>query len=193
MVVMAAGTSIITEASPYIVRTSFTLAQSTVPIAEWAAKNGIKKVVTMVSDYAPGVDAENVVHGRVQRPAARCVETIRLPLPIRTSRRSCSAPPTPSPTRCSCSCPPGRAATFVKQFVERGLDKAGIKLIGPGDVTDDDLLNAMGDAVIGTVTAHHLFGGASLGDEQGVRRGVREGRTTSGRTSWRSAAMTACT
>jgi len=58
-VVTAAGTSIITERSPYIARTSFTLAQSTVPMADWAAKNGIKKVVSMVSDYAPGVDAEN--------------------------------------------------------------------------------------------------------------------------------------
>ena len=50
--------------------------------------------------------------------------------------------------------PSGQGATFVKQFVERGLDKAGIKIIGPGDVTDDDLLHGMGDAVIGTVTAH---------------------------------------
>ena len=55
---MAAGTSIITERSPYIVRTSFTLPQSSVIIADWAAKNGIKKVVTIVSDYAPGADAE---------------------------------------------------------------------------------------------------------------------------------------
>ena len=57
-IVMAAGTSIITERSPYIVRTSFTVPQSCVIIADWAAKNGIKKVVTMVSDYAPGADAE---------------------------------------------------------------------------------------------------------------------------------------
>mgnify|MGYP003694171895 CR=1 FL=1 len=59
-VVMAAGTSTITEASPYVVRTSFTVAQSVVPMAEWAAKNGVKKVVTIVSDYAPGFDAEKV-------------------------------------------------------------------------------------------------------------------------------------
>src|SRR5438132_9896229 len=58
-IVMAAGTSIITERSPYIARTSFTLAQSTVPMADWAAKNKIKKVVTMVSDFAPGADAQN--------------------------------------------------------------------------------------------------------------------------------------
>ena len=66
LIVMAAGTSIITERSPYIARTSFTLAQSSVIIADWAVKNNIKKVVTMVSDYAPGVDAREVVHRQVQ-------------------------------------------------------------------------------------------------------------------------------
>jgi len=58
-IVMAAGTSIITERSPYIVRTSFTLAQSSTIIGDWAAKNGIKKVATLTSDYAPGNDALN--------------------------------------------------------------------------------------------------------------------------------------
>ena len=43
----------------------------------------------------------------------------------------------------------------MKQYAERGLDKSGIKLIATGDVTDDDLLNGMGDAVLGVVTAHH--------------------------------------
>ena len=56
MVVMAAATSI-TQASPYIVRTSFTLAQAAVAMGDWAPKNGIKKVVTLVSDYGPGIDA----------------------------------------------------------------------------------------------------------------------------------------
>ena len=109
--VMAAGTSAITEASPYITRTSFTLAQSTVPMAQWAAKNGIKKVVTMVSDYAPGIDAENSFKDaftKARRRGARRPSAFRSPIP--TSRRSCSAPPTPSPTPSSCSCPPGRAA-----------------------------------------------------------------------------------
>jgi branched-chain amino acid transport system substrate-binding protein len=50
--------------------------------------------------------------------------------------------------------PSGQAATFAKQFVERGLDKAGIKLIGPGDLTDDEALSNMGDAMLGAVTAH---------------------------------------
>ena len=50
--------------------------------------------------------------------------------------------------------PGGQGGNFMKQFSERGLDKSGIKVIGPGDVMDDDLLNAMGDAALGTITAH---------------------------------------
>src|SRR6201987_4878562 len=65
-IVMAAGTSIITERSPYMARTSFTLAPSAVIIADWALKNNVKKVVTMVSDYAPGADAEKSFSERLK-------------------------------------------------------------------------------------------------------------------------------
>src|SRR6516225_10504888 len=77
--VMAAGTSIITERSPYIARTSFTLPQSSVIIADWAAKNGIKKVVTIVSDYAPGIDSENSFRGRFVADGGTIVDAIRVP------------------------------------------------------------------------------------------------------------------
>src|SRR6185369_16132395 len=79
-VVMAAGTSIITERSPYIARTSFTLPQSSVIIADWAAKNGIKKVVTIVSDYAPGADAEKSFTERFKSAGGEVVEAIKVPL-----------------------------------------------------------------------------------------------------------------
>ena len=72
--------------------------------------------------------------------------------------------------------PSGQGGTFMKQYAERGLDKAGIKLIGPGDVTDDDLLPSMGDAVIGTVTAHLYSADHPLGEEQGLCRGLQEGQ-----------------
>ena len=152
---MAAGTSIITERSPYIARTSFTLAQSTVPMAEWAAKNGIKKVVTMVSDYAPGIDAENSFKEAFTKAGgevARDRSAFRSPIPDFAPflQRAADA----KPDAIFVFVPSGQGGAFVKQFVERGLDKAGVKLIGPGDVTDDDLLNGMGDQVIGTVTAH---------------------------------------
>src|SRR5712675_2539519 len=79
-VVMVAGTSIITERSPYIVRTSFTLAQSSVIIADWALKNNIKKIVTMVSDYAPGADAEKSFSDRMKANGGEVVAAIRVPL-----------------------------------------------------------------------------------------------------------------
>ena len=80
----------------------------------------------------------------------------------------------------------------MKQYAERGLDKAGIKLIGPGDVTDDDLLNGMGDAALGTVTAHHYSAAHPSPMNKAFVAAFKKASTT-GRTSWRSAAMTACT
>src|SRR3974377_74082 len=79
-IVTAAGTSIITEKSPYIARTSFTLAQSTVPMADWAARNGIKKVVSMVSDYAPGADAEKSFKAEFTKSGGQGIDTIRFPI-----------------------------------------------------------------------------------------------------------------
>ena len=70
--------------------------------------------------------------------------------------------------------PSGQGGTFMKQFVERGLDKAGIKIIGPGDVTDDDLLHGMGDAVIGAVTAHHYSAAHPSAMNKDLRRGFKK-------------------
>jgi branched-chain amino acid transport system substrate-binding protein len=152
--VMAAGTSIITERSPYIARTSFTLAQSTVPMAEWAAKNGIKKVATMVSDYAPGADAQASFKDAFTKAGGEIVQEIKFPLANPDFAPFLQRAADAKPNAIFVFVPSGQGATFVKQFVERGLDKAGIRIIGPGDVTDDDLVNGMGDTVIGTVTAH---------------------------------------
>jgi branched-chain amino acid transport system substrate-binding protein len=153
-VVMAAGTSIITERSPYIVRTSFTLPQSTVIMAEWALKNGIKKVVSLVSDYAPGIDSETSFKNTFTAGGGQILEAIRVPLANPDFAPFLQRARDANPDAVFVFVPSGQGGTFVKQFIERGLDKAGIKLIGPGDVTDDDLLNGMGDQVIGSVTAH---------------------------------------
>ena len=152
--VMAAGTSIITEKSPYIVRTSFTLPQSSVIIADWAAKNGIKKVVTIVSDYAPGADAERSFTERFKAAGGEIAEAIKVPLANPDFAPFLQRAADAKPNAIFIFVPSGQGGTFMKQYAERGLDKAGIKLIGPGDVTDDDLLPGMGDAAIGTVTAH---------------------------------------
>src|ERR1700730_7989542 len=153
-IVMAAGTSIITERSPYIVRTSFTLPQSSVIIADWAAKNGIKKVVALTSDFAPGTDAQNSFKEQFTKQGGEVLAELRVPLAAPDFAPFLQRARDASPDAIFVFVPSGQGGTFVKQYVERGLDKAGIRLIGPGDVTDDDLLNGMGDAVIGTVTAH---------------------------------------
>ncbi len=155
MVVMAAATSMITESSPYIVRTSFTLPQAAVGIAEWAAKNKIRKVVTLVADYGPGNDAEKFFSSQFQLNGGTIAEKLRTPLrgadfaPVLQKVRDLA------PDALFVFLPSGQGAQFMKQFGERGLDKAGIKLIATGDVTDDDQLNDMGDVALGVVNSHH--------------------------------------
>ncbi len=154
-VVMAAATSSITEASPYIIRTSFTLPQASVALADWAPKNGIKKVVTLVSDYGPGIDAEKFFKERLQFNGGQVMESLRVPLrnpdfaPFLQKVRDIK------PDALFVFVPSGAGAAVMKQFLERGMDKAGIRLIGTGDVTDDDQLNDMGDGALGVVTSHH--------------------------------------
>src|SRR6516225_1228185 len=153
-VVMVAGTSIITERSPYIVRTSFTLAQSSTIIGDWAVKNGIKKVATLTSDYAPGNDALNFFKQRFTAGGGEIVEEVKVPLQNPDFAPFLQRMKDAKPDAAFVFVPAGQGGNFMKQYAERGLDKAGIKMIGPGDVTDDDLLGGMGDAVLGTVTAH---------------------------------------
>ena len=155
MVVMAAATSSITEASPFIVRTSFTLPQCAVAMGDWAPKNGIRRVVTLVSDYGPGIDAERYFKERMLLNSAQVVESLRVPLrnpdfaPFLQKVRDLK------PDALFVFVPSGAGAAVMKQFLERGMDKAGIKLIGTGDLTDDDQLNDMGEGALGVVTAHH--------------------------------------
>ncbi len=155
MVVMAAGTSSITQSSPYIVRTSFTLAQSSVAMADWAvAKGGIKKVVTLVSDYGPGHDAEKFFKDRYLFNGGTVVDTLRVPMRNPDFAPFLQKVRDAKPDGLFVFVPSGAGAAVMKQFLERGMDKAGIKLIGPGDITDDDQLNDMGDGALGVVTSH---------------------------------------
>jgi branched-chain amino acid transport system substrate-binding protein len=154
LIVMAAGTSIITERSPYIARTSFTLPQSSVIIADWAAKNGIKRVVTLVTDYAPGADAQNSFKERFTAAGGEVVAELRVPLQNPDFAPFLQRAADAKPDALFAFTPSGAGAILMRQFVERGLDKSGIKLIGPGDITDDDNLNGFGDVALGVITAH---------------------------------------
>ena len=155
LVVMAAGTSSITEASPFVTRTSVTLPQVAVGMAEWSNKNGIKKVMTLVADYGPGIDAEKFYADRVTLNGGNVLEKLRTPLrspdfaPVLQKVRD------NKPDALFVFLPSGQGAQFMKQFAERGLDKLGVRLIGSGEITDDDQLAEIGDVALGIVTAHH--------------------------------------
>jgi branched-chain amino acid transport system substrate-binding protein len=153
-VVMVSGTSgVINPNNPYMVRTSFTLGQQSGIIAEWAAKNGTKKVVIVQSDWAPGAEAASVFTDAFTKAGGQVVETIKVPLANPDFAPFLQRARDLNPDTLFVFVPAGQAGTFAKQFTERGLDKAGIKLIGPGDIVDDNDLPGMGDAMLGVVTA----------------------------------------
>jgi branched-chain amino acid transport system substrate-binding protein len=154
-VIMVSGTSIVTERSPYFVRTSFTLGQPSSIIAEWAAKNGSRKVVIIQSDWAPGAEASAVFTAAFTKAGGQIAETIKVPLSNPDFAPFLERARDLNPDTLFVFVPAGQAGIFAKQFVERGFDKAGIKLIGPGDITDDNDLTGMSDAMLGVVTAGH--------------------------------------
>jgi len=153
-VVMVSGTSgVINPNNPYMVRTSFTLGQQSGIIAEWAAKNGSKKVAIIQSDWAPGTEATAVFTESFTKAGGQVVETIKVPLANPDFAPFLQRARDLGPDTLFVFVPTGQAGTFAKQFIERGLDKAGIRLIGPGDIADDYDLPGMGDAMLGVVTA----------------------------------------
>ena len=153
-VVMVSGTSgVINPKNPYMVRTSFTLGQQSGIIAEWAAKNGSKKVVIVQSDWAPGHEATKVFSEAFTKAGGQIVDTIKVPLANPDFAPFLQRARDLNPDTLFVFVPAGQAGTFAKQFTERGLDKAGIRLIGPGDIVDDNDLPGMGDAMLGVVSA----------------------------------------
>jgi branched-chain amino acid transport system substrate-binding protein len=153
-VIMLASTTALIDKSPYFVRTSCTMAQSSAMMADWAIKNGMTKVVTLVSDFAPGVEAEGLFRTRYQAAGGQVAEAIRVPLQSPDFAPALQRARDTAPQAVFLFVPSVQAGTLARQFVERGMDKSGIKLIGPGDITDDDLLPKIGDAMLGTITAH---------------------------------------
>jgi len=153
-VVMISGASVTTTASPYYVRTSFILSQSSWIMGEWAAKNGSKRVVTLVNEWAPGTEAENAFKQRFTELGGQIIESIRIPLANPDFAPFLQRIRDLNPDTAFIYFPGTQAGIFAKQFAERGLANSGIKIIGPGDLTDDDELNTMGDQMIGMVTAH---------------------------------------
>ena len=153
-VIMTAATSVIVEQSPYFVRVGRTMPQMTFPIADWAAKNGVKTAVTLVSDYAPGIDAEKFFKQRFEEAGGKVLDALRAPLASPDFAAFLQKAKDLKPDALFLFVPSGQGATLMKQVIDRDFAGSKIRVIATGDVTDDDLLNSMGDAVLGMVTSH---------------------------------------
>ena len=156
MIVMNAASSVVTTRSPYIARFSMSLPQVSAPMATWAAKNGIRKVYTLVADYAPGIDSENAFKAAFTAAGGQVIDSVRVPLRNPEFAPFVQRIKDARPEAVFMFVPAGeQSIAFMKAFEERGLARAGIRVIATGDLTDDNVLNAMGDPVVGVITSHH--------------------------------------
>lgn len=153
-IITSATTSAIMTQSDYFVRTSMGGPQSALPVATWAVENGLKRVVTLVTDYGPGHDIEKGFVDQYKKEGGEIVESVRVPLQNPDFAPFLQRVRDAKPDAVFVFVPSGVGSLFMKQFVERGLADAGIKLIATGDVTDDDLLNGIGEAAKGVITGH---------------------------------------
>ena len=153
-IITSATTSAIMKQSDYFVRTSMGGPQSAVPVATWAMENGLKRVVTLVTDYGPGHDIEKGFTDQFKKEGGEIVEAVRVPLQNPDFAPFLQRVRDAKPDAVFVFVPSGVGSLFMKQFTDRGLKEAGIKLIATGDVTDDDLLNGIGDPALGVVTGH---------------------------------------
>jgi branched-chain amino acid transport system substrate-binding protein len=155
-IVMNAGTAMITTKSPYIARTSFTMWQSSYPLGAWAAKNGIKKVFCAVTDYGPGIDAEAAFTKGFTDAGGQIVGSVHMPLANPDYVPFMQRAKDSGPDAVFVFVPGGKDATaLMKTFGDLGLKQAGIRMIGPGDISTDEELANMGDVALGVVTAFH--------------------------------------
>ena len=155
-IIMNAATSAIVSKSPYMARVSMTLPQVTMPIAEWAVKNQIKEVYSLVADYGPGLDAEATFKKYFTAAGGEIIGDVRTPLRNPDFGPFIQRIKDAKPEAVFIFLPAGeQAVAFMKGYRERGLAEAGIRIIGPGDVVEDDVLEAIGDSALGAVTTHH--------------------------------------
>ncbi|RTL56866.1 MAG: ABC transporter substrate-binding protein [Rhodocyclaceae bacterium] len=154
-VVFVAAAAGVINASPYFVRTSFSLPHVTSGIADWAPRNGIKKVVSLVSDYGPGIDAETTFKQVFEQEGGKVTDQIRVPIKNPDFGPFVQKVRDEKPDAVFVFLPAGAGIQFMKQYAERGLAQLGIKLIATGDVTEDDIVNDLGGSAIGAITSHH--------------------------------------
>ena len=156
MVNMNAATSIITTKSPYMVRTSFTVPQLNETLGHWAYRNGVRKVYTLVSDFAPGHDGEARSTRASRMPAARSSARCAFPVANQDFSAFIQRAKDANPDALYIWTPGGpQPAAIGKSLAERGIDPRKTKVLGQGELTYEDALKSMGDAGIGIITTFH--------------------------------------
>lgn len=180
-VIMNAGTAMITERSPYIARTSFTLWQSSYPMGTWAAKR-FKTAYVAVADFGPGHDAQEAFTKAFTAAGGKVIGTVRMPPPTSDFAPFLQRVKDAKPDALFVFVPAGKSATaFMKGFGDLGLGKAGIKLIGPGDIVTDEELPNMGDVPSGVMTMFHY---SAAGDRPANKNFVAAYQKEYGPNAW---------
>ncbi|HET7199887.1 MAG TPA: ABC transporter substrate-binding protein [Burkholderiales bacterium] len=156
MVVMNAATAIITTKSPYIARTSLTTPQVNESLGTWAARNGIRKVYTLVSDYGPGIDAEGAFQSGFKAAGGQVIGSVRMPVANPDFFPFVQRAKDLNPEAMFVFIPGGaQPAAFGKALVDLGIDSRKTKILGQGEITEENALKVMGDAALGLITAFH--------------------------------------
>jgi branched-chain amino acid transport system substrate-binding protein len=156
MVVMNAAASVLTSKSPNIVRVSHTLPQLSQPMAKWALQNNVGDVYTLVADYAPGLDAQSAFKAAYEAAGRKLVGEMKVPVGNVDFSAAIQRIKDARPGAVFLFLPPGEATIgFMKTWVERGMDKAGVRLLGTVDLVDDSIIEAIGKPALGAITAGH--------------------------------------
>jgi branched-chain amino acid transport system substrate-binding protein len=154
---MNGGSSVFLPKAPYGARFSFSVPQQAIPLASWAAGNGIKSVYSLVADYSPGLDGEKAFQTEFKRAGGQIVGSVRVPLNNPDFGSYLQRIKEAKPDAVFVFLPSGGGdlpILFLKAFNEAGLPAAGIKILGTGE-TDEVSIDALGDAALGMITASH--------------------------------------
>jgi branched-chain amino acid transport system substrate-binding protein len=156
MVVMNAATSIITTRSPYMARTSITIPQLNEAFGAWVHKNGVRKAYTMVSDYGPGIDAEGAFQRGFKEAGGELLGSVRMPVASPDFFPFVQRAKDLSPEAIYVFIPGGaQPAAFGKALLDLRMDSSKTKILGQGEITEENALKVMGDAALGFITAFH--------------------------------------
>lgn len=156
LLVLNSASSGLTDKIPYAVRVGYSFQQITKPLGTWAAKQGIKRIVTLVPDYGPGIDTENSFKSAFTAGGGQVVDSIRVPLKNPEFAPFIQRIKDTKPDAVFTWVPAGEEdVALLKAYFERELDKAGIKLICLGDGLDQQAFGALGDKLKGVTSSLH--------------------------------------